>query len=117
MASLAESLLARVRRAAHRAGLVAALPWWGSELAALVPAGWRERFDTRGVSFVSAEGDEWRLLRPAADGLAEGARARLGPLDAAARRAGLRRLVGAAQGDAANVWLVLAAGEVLVREA
>lgn len=117
MASLAESLLAPVRGAAHRAGLVEVLRWWRSELVALVPAGWRERFDTRGVSFVSAEGDEWRLLRPAADGLAEAGRARLGPLDAAARRAGLRRLVGAAPGDAANAWLVLAPGEVLVREA
>ncbi|MBZ0250931.1 MAG: hypothetical protein K8F93_14850, partial [Burkholderiales bacterium] len=80
MASLAESLLAPVRGAAHRAGLVEVLRWWRSELVALVPAGWRERFDTRGVSFVSAEGDEWRLLRPAADGLAEAGRARLGPL-------------------------------------
>src|SRR5690606_31846334 len=73
--------------------------------------------DTRGVAFVSAGAEEWRLLRPAADGLAEAGRARLVTLDASARRAGLRRLVGAAPGDAANVWLVLGPGEVLVREA
>ena len=117
MASLAESLLAPVREAADRAGVAAFLRWWRSELAALAPAGWRERFDTRRVSFVSAGADEWRLLRPAAGGLAEAGRAKLGSLDAAARRAALRRLVGAAPGDAANVWLVLGAGEVLLREA
>ena len=69
MASLAESLLAPVREAAHRAGVVEFLRWWRSELVALVPAGWRERFDTRGVAFVSAGTEEWRLLRPTADGL------------------------------------------------
>ncbi len=116
MASLAETILAPVREAAGRAGLTDFLGWWRSELAALVPAGWRERFDSSGVAYLGADADAWRALRPVSGSLVEAGRAGLGGLDTAGRRAALRRLVEPVAGGATNVWLVVPADAVLRRE-
>ncbi len=116
MASLAETILAPVREAAGRAGLTDFLGWWRSELAALVPAEWRERFDSSGVAYLGADADAWRALRPVSGSLVEAGRAGLGGLDTAGRRAALRRLVEPVAGGATNVWLVVPADAVLRRE-
>ena len=116
MGSLAESILAPVREAAGRAGLTDFLRWWRSELAALVPARWRERFESSGVAYLGAEADAWRVLRPVSGSLVEAGRASFGGLDAPGRRAALRRLVEPVAGGAPNVWLVLPADDVLRRE-
>jgi hypothetical protein len=92
LASLAETILAPVREAAGRAGLTDFLGWWRSELAALVPAEWRERFDSSGVAYLSADADAWRALRPVSGSLVEAGRVGLAGLDTAGRRAALRRL-------------------------
>jgi len=116
LASPAESLLAPLREAADRAGLTDFLRWWQGELAALVPPSWRERLGKGGVAYVAVRDSEWRVLRPAQGSLAEAGRVALGPLDAAARRAAFRRVLeDGSGGGAANVWLVLEPGDVLVR--
>lgn len=116
MSSVAESLLAPVTGALERSGFLAFLRWWAGELAAMVPASWRERLGQGGVAYVALDGDEWRMLRHAQGALAEAGSARLGSLDPAGRRAAVRRLLDeAAGGPAPNAWLVLPPGEVLLR--
>jgi general secretion pathway protein L len=117
LASPAEAILGPIRQAAGRAGVTDFLHWWKDELAAAVPAQWRERFATRGLAFVAVEGEEWRSLRPVAGRLVESGRASLGSLDPAGRRAAFRRLVDEGSGGTANVWLVLPESAVLVRSA
>ena len=115
MASRAESVFSPVWAAADRAGLTEFLRWWGSELEAIVPMEWRERFASRGIAFVAVRDGEWRAFRPASEGLVEVGRANLSGLDFAARRQLFRRLVEENAGSALNVWLVLAPETVLMR--
>jgi general secretion pathway protein L len=116
LASPAESVLAPLREAASRAGLTDFLRWWKGELAALVPPTWRERLGKGGVAYVAVRDNEWRVLRPSQGSLAEAGRVALGSLDTPGRRTAFRRLLeDGSGGGAANVWLVLEPGDVLVR--
>lgn len=116
MAADADSVFAPVLAAAERTGLADFLRWWRSELAALLPAGLRERLASRDVAYLGAEGDEWRAWRPVAGRLAQSGRVNLASLDAAGRRAAFRRLLSEAPGAAGNAWLVLPPESVLVRD-
>ncbi len=115
MASRAESVLSPIWAAADRAGLTEFLRWWGSELEAMIPVQWRERFASRGIAFVSVQDGDWRALRPASGGLVEVGRANLAGLDFATSRQSFRRLVEESAAGALNVWLVLAPDSVLMR--
>lgn len=106
-----------MREAAGRSGLAEFARWWMEELAAMVPAGWRERFSGRGIAYVMPDGEHWRVLRVTAAGLAETARSGFASLEGGERRAAFRRLVADGGGGAANVWLVLPRQHVLERSA
>ncbi|MGE0357070.1 MAG: PilN domain-containing protein [Burkholderiales bacterium] len=116
MAADADSVFAPILAAAERSGLADFLRWWRGELAALLPAGLRERLASRDVAYLGAEGDEWRAWRPVAGRLAQSGRVNLASLDAAGRRAAFRRLLSEAPGAAGNAWLVLPPESVLVRD-
>jgi general secretion pathway protein L len=115
VSSLAESLVTPLRRVARRFGLADLFAWWASELGAMLPPSWRERFASRSTAYVAVEGDVWRELRPSGGRLAEAGRADLAALDVAGRRTAFRRLLADGPGAAGNVWLVLSGGDVLVR--
>lgn len=116
MAADADSVFAPLLAAAERAGLADFLRWWRSELAATLPAGWRERLASRDTAWLCVEGDEWRAFRPVAGRLAQAGRVNLGSLDSTGRRAAFRRLLAEEPGAAGNAWLVLPQESVLVRE-
>ena len=116
MAAEADSLFAPLVAAAERTGLADFLRWWASELAAVLPAGWRERLASRDTAYVCAEGDEWRAFRPVAGRLAQAGRVNLAALDSSGRRGAFRRLLAEEPGATGNVWLVLPPEAVLVRE-
>lgn len=116
MAADADSLFAPLVAAAERAGLADFLRWWRGELAAMLPAGWRERLASRDTAYLRAEGDEWCAFRPLAGRLAQAGRVNVASLDAAGRRSAFRRLLSGEPGAEGNVWLVLPRQSVLVRE-
>lgn len=116
MAADADSVLAPLVAAAERAGVADFLRWWRDELAAMLPAAWRERLAARDSAYVGVEGDEWSTYRPVAGRLAQAGRVNLGSLDSTGRRAAFRRLLAEEPGAAGSVWLVLPAQAALVRE-
>jgi hypothetical protein len=83
----------------------------------MLPAAWRERLSSGGITLVSREGDGWRSLRAASGQLVETGQVRFGSVDEAGRRDMFRRLDREVGGGAANVWLVLPDKDVLVRTA
>lgn len=116
LAADAGSVFAPLVAAAERAGVADFLRWWRAELFAMLPPGWRERLSTRDAAYLRAGDDEWVALRPAAGRLVQASRTAFASLDAAGRRAALRRLLAESNGSAGNVWLVLPPDSVLVRE-
>jgi general secretion pathway protein L len=112
----ADSLFAPLVAAADRAGLTDFLHWWWGELAAMLPATWRERLSSRDTAYLGVDGDEWRAYRPVAGRLAQAGRVNLASLDTAGRRGAFRRLLAEEPGAAGNAWLVLPPESVLVRE-
>lgn len=116
MAADADSVFAPLAAVAERTGLTDFLRWWRAELAAMLPAGLRERLASRDTAYLSADGDEWCAFRPVAGRLAQAGRVNVGSLDAAGRRLAFRRLLADAPGAAGNTWLVLPRDSVLVRE-
>jgi general secretion pathway protein L len=92
------------------------LRWWGGELAAMLPASWRDRLFSRDTAYVGVEGDEWSAFRPVAGRLVQAGRVNLAALDSGGRRGAFHRLLAEGQGAAGNVWLILPPEAVLVRD-
>lgn len=116
MVADAKSVFAPFVAAAERAGLADVLRWWRSELAAMLPAGWRDRLASRDTAYLSVEGDELRAFRPVDGRLVQAGEASLASLDSTGRRSAFRRLLAGEPGMAGNVFLVLPAESVLARE-
>jgi general secretion pathway protein L len=116
LAAEADSLFAPLAGAVERSGLADFLRWWRDELAAMLPAGLRDRFSSRDGAYLGAQGDEWRTYRRVAGRLAQAGRVDMGSLDSAGRRNAFRRLLADLPGAARNVWLVLPPETVLLRE-
>jgi len=110
------SAFAPLAAAAERLGLADFLRWWRSELAAMVPAGWRERLASRDTAYLFADGSDWVALRLVAGRVVQGGRVNVDALGSPERRSAFRRLLSEEPGAAGNVWLVLPRESVLVRE-
>ena len=117
MGSLADGVMAPIRDAASRIGAGEFIRWWWDELVAMTPARWRERFSTRGIAYVLADGEQWRLFGAGEDGMVEVGQAESATLGGGEGRAAFDRLLAAAVGGASNVWLVLPRESALLRTA